>query len=111
MAKDLRQHLVHYDEDTAHRHLFLATGDVRDTPVDASGHPLALTYGPTPCLRGGPIVVPPPNLERGLAAPASGPRDVFAYWGGAVRGLAVREAVLAQLQQSARPRWSKQIRR
>ncbi|CAE7368016.1 IRX7, partial [Symbiodinium pilosum] len=105
-VKYLFESLPHYSWRTRARHLFLATGDIKDLPVEIQGQPLVLSLGASFC--GGHIVVPSPNLDPDLQpngkleqkealgrAPA---RHVFAYWFGS-NDKKWRRAVVGQLLQ------------
>jgi len=65
-AKFLWAQLHHYNWKTRGRHLFLATGDAKDLPVEIQATPLHLSLGASYCP--GHIVVPSPSVDPVLQA-------------------------------------------
>lgn len=91
-VKHLFQDLPHYSWATRGRHLFLATGDIKDLPVEIQAQPLVISLGASFC--GGHIVVPSPNLDPTLqpggtaelkeAVGRAPRRHNFIYWFGSI---------------------------
>merc|ERR1719401_2256243 len=91
-VKHLFQDLRYYNWSTRGRHLFLATGDIKDLPVEIQAQPLLISLGASYC--GGHLVVPSPSLDPVLqplqgfdakdAAGTSAERHIFLYWFGSI---------------------------
>lgn len=104
-VKHLFSQLTYYNWSTRGRHLFLATGDIKDLPVEIQAQPMLLSLGAAFCS--GHVVVPSPNLDPVLqpggsfeAREASGrtpERHIFAYWFGS-NDKEWRRRVVAQLR-------------
>eukprot|EP00931_Biecheleriopsis_adriatica_P080283 TRINITY_DN53639_c0_g1_i1.p1 TRINITY_DN53639_c0_g1~~TRINITY_DN53639_c0_g1_i1.p1 ORF type:complete len:561 (+),score=87.28 TRINITY_DN53639_c0_g1_i1:24-1685(+) len=98
--------LEHYSWQTRSRHLFLATGDIKDLPVEIQAQPLLISLGASFC--GGHLVVPSPNLDPDLqpsakfesreAAGRAPERHIFAYWFGS-NDKTWRNKVVGQMMQ------------
>ncbi|CAE8642314.1 unnamed protein product [Polarella glacialis] len=105
-VKHLFQELPHYSWQTRGRHLFLATGDIKDLPVEIQAQPLIVSLGASFC--GGHIVVPSPNLDPDLqpkgalenreAGNRAPERHIFAYWFGS-NDKTWRKKVVGQMLQ------------
>ena len=105
-VKHLFAALPHFSWRTRGRHLFLATGDIKDLPVEIQSQPLLLSLGASFC--GGHIVVPSPNLDPDLQPGAKmedkealgrePERHIFAYWFGSIDKV-WRKRVVSQMQK------------
>ena len=105
-VKHLFSSLTHYSWTTRGRHLFLATGDIKDLPVEIQSQPLLISLGASFC--GGHFVVPSPNLDPDLQPNAkmegkesSGlepARHIFIYWFGSIDKI-WRKRVVSQMEQ------------
>lgn len=104
-VKYLFEELHHYSWATRGRHLFLATGDIKDLPVEIQAQPLLISLGASFCE--GHVVVPSPNLDPVLqpggaidAREAHGQvpeRHILAFWFGS-NDKEWRQRVVGQLR-------------
>eukprot|EP00438_Fugacium_kawagutii_P013307 Skav206487 [mRNA] locus=scaffold1128:85355:86143:+ [translate_table: standard] len=105
-VKSLFSALPHFSWQTRGRHLFLATGDIKDLPVEIQAQPLLLSLGASFC--GGHVVVPSPNLDPDLqpngkmetkeAAGLAPERHILAFWFGSIDKI-WREQVVGQMRK------------
>ncbi|CAJ1392035.1 unnamed protein product [Effrenium voratum] len=104
-VKHLFNALPYFTWQTRARHLFLATGDIKDLPVEIQAQPLLVSLGASLC--GGHVLVPSPNLDPDLqpkakmetreASGRSPERHILAFWFGSV-DKEWRRRVVAQMQ-------------
>ena len=106
VVKHLFSALPHFSWHTRGRHLFLATGDIKDLPVEIQSQPPLLSLGASFC--GGHVVVPSPNLDPDLqpggkmetkeAADRAPERHILAFWFGSIDKI-WRKRVVSQMQK------------
>eukprot|EP00928_Gymnodinium_smaydae_P086853 TRINITY_DN71269_c0_g1_i1.p1 TRINITY_DN71269_c0_g1~~TRINITY_DN71269_c0_g1_i1.p1 ORF type:complete len:572 (-),score=118.43 TRINITY_DN71269_c0_g1_i1:54-1769(-) len=111
-VKHLFQELHHYNWNSRGRHLFLATGDFKDLPVEIQGQPMVLSLGASLC--DGHVVVPSPALDPVLqpdgafavreSTGRTPERHIFAFWFGSNDKTWRQEVVRQLLDYAKTPR-------